>query len=155
MPSLVRRFLAEGHLIDSGLLTRILNLIVDSGADYQIMNFHMGKIRTDPSSVELEVRCAGEQQLASLTSLLVAQGCYEKAVGEALLRPAVKDSCVPDDFYATTNRRTQVFLRGAWRAQFPAWRGSSSARSGTAGRLSSWPGLWSSIPAAVPLLPPW
>ncbi|HVP18137.1 MAG TPA: hypothetical protein VMU36_04015, partial [Spirochaetia bacterium] len=115
MQALARRFLAEGHLIDTGLLTRMLNLIVDSGADYEVISFHMGKIRTDPSSVELEVRCSGEQQLASVTSLLVAQGCYEKVVGEALLRPAVKASCVPDDFYATTNRRTQVFLRGAWR----------------------------------------
>ena len=50
-----------------------------------------------------------------LTGLLVNQGCYEKEVDEALLRPAPRDSCVPDDFYATTNRRTQVFLRGAWR----------------------------------------
>ncbi len=115
MPALARRFLAEGHLIDSGLLTRMLNLIVDSGADYEVIRFHMGKVRTDPSSLELEVRCRGEDQLASLTSVLVAQGCYEEAAGEALLVPAEKDSCVPDDFYATTNRRTQVFLRGAWR----------------------------------------
>jgi arginine dihydrolase len=109
-----RRFLAEGHLIDSGLLTRMLNLIVDSGADYEIVAFAMGKVRTDPSHLELEVKCGGEEQLASLTGLLVAQGCYEKCVEEALLRPAVKDSCVPDDFYATTNRRTQVFLHGRW-----------------------------------------
>jgi lysine-ketoglutarate reductase/saccharopine dehydrogenase-like protein (TIGR00300 family) len=109
-----RRFLAEGHLIDSGLLTRMLNLIVDSGADYEIVAFAMGKVRTDPSHLELEVKCPGEAQLASLTGLLVSQGCYEKSVGEALLRPAEKDSCVPDDFYATTNRRTQVFLHGAW-----------------------------------------
>ena len=92
----------------------MLNLIVDSGADYQIVAFSMGKVRTDPSHLELEVKCSGEEQLASLTGLLVAQGCYEKSVGEALLRPAAKDSCVPDDFYATTNRRTQVFLNGAW-----------------------------------------
>jgi len=92
----------------------MLNIIVDSGADYEVVTFRMGKIRTDPSCLELEVRCAGDDQLASLTSLLVSQGCYEKSVGEAILRPAPKDSCVPDDFYATTNRRTQVFLQGAW-----------------------------------------
>jgi arginine dihydrolase len=115
MPGLARRFLAEGHLIDSGLLTRMLNLIVDAGADYEVISFHMGKVRTDSSRLELEVRCTGEERLASLTSLLVAQGCYEKAAGEALLRPAERNSCVPEDFYATTNRRTQVFLGGRWR----------------------------------------
>ncbi len=115
MPALTRRFIAEGHLIDSGLLTRMLNLIVDAGADYEIVSFAMGKVRSDISSLEIDVRCSAEEQLASLTGLLVNLGCYEKVVGEALLRPAPKDSCVPDDFYATTNRRTQVFLRGAWR----------------------------------------
>jgi lysine-ketoglutarate reductase/saccharopine dehydrogenase-like protein (TIGR00300 family) len=115
MALLSRRFLAEGHLIDSGLLTRVLNLVVDAGADYEIKSFSMGKIRSDTSCVDIEVRCSREDQLASLTGLLVNQGCYEKEVGEALVRPAPRDSCVPDDFYATTNRRTQVHLRGAWR----------------------------------------
>ena len=114
MPALVRRFLADGHLIDSGLLTRMLNIIVDTGADYEVVAFRMGKVRTDPSSLELQVRCQDEDQLASLTSLLVAQGCYEKSVADALVRPAPGDSCVPEDFYATTNRRTQVFLGGSW-----------------------------------------
>ena len=112
---LTRRFLAEGHLIDSGLLTRMLNCIVDAGADYQIVSFTMGKVRSDASRLEIEVRCEGEEQLASLTGLLVNLGCYETSAGEALLRPAPKTSCVPEDFYATTNRRTQVFTGGAWR----------------------------------------
>ena len=64
MATLARRFLAEGHLIDSGLLTRMLNLIVDAGADYEIKSFSMGKIRTDTSCVDLEVRCGREEQLA-------------------------------------------------------------------------------------------
>ncbi len=115
MASLSRRFLAEGHLIDSGLLTRMLNIVVDAGADYRIISFSMGKVRTDASRLEIEISCPREDQLASLTGLLVNQGCYEKEVQEALLRPAPKDSCVPDDFYATTNRRTQVFLHGDWR----------------------------------------
>jgi len=115
MPVLSRRFLAEGHLIDSGLLTRMLNIIVDEGADYTVIDFAMGKVRTDASRLELEVRCADERQLEAVTGHLVNQGCYEREAREAILRPASKDSCVPDDFYATTNRRTQVFRRGAWR----------------------------------------
>jgi lysine-ketoglutarate reductase/saccharopine dehydrogenase-like protein (TIGR00300 family) len=110
-----RRFLAEGHLIDSGLLTRMLNIIVDEGADYTVVDFSMGKVRTDASRLELEVRCADGRQLEAVTGHLVNQGCYEKDAPEALVKPAPKDSCVPDDFYATTNRRTQVFRRGRWR----------------------------------------
>ncbi len=43
MAALTRRFLAEGHLIDSGLLTRMLNLIVDAGADYEIIGLLHGQ----------------------------------------------------------------------------------------------------------------
>jgi lysine-ketoglutarate reductase/saccharopine dehydrogenase-like protein (TIGR00300 family) len=115
MPPLARRFLAEGHLIDSGLLTKMLNIIVDEGADYTVIDFSMGKVRTDSSRLEIEVRCGRLDQLEAVTGHLVNQGCYEKEVQEAVVRPAPKDSCVPDDFYATTNRRTQVFRQGQWR----------------------------------------
>jgi lysine-ketoglutarate reductase/saccharopine dehydrogenase-like protein (TIGR00300 family) len=115
MGAQARRFLAEGHLIDSGLLTRMLNIIVDAGADYTIVSFIMGKNRADSSRLEIEVTSPDPDRMAFLTGLLVNQGCYEKEVGEALLRVAAKDSCVPADFYATTNRRTQVFVDGAWR----------------------------------------
>jgi lysine-ketoglutarate reductase/saccharopine dehydrogenase-like protein (TIGR00300 family) len=114
-PLASRRFLAEGHLIDSGLLTRMLNCIVDAGADYEVVSFTMGKVRSDSSRLEIEVRAGGEDRLAGLTGMLVNLGCFEKSAVEAILRPAAKDSCVPEDFYATTNRRTQVFTSGAWR----------------------------------------
>jgi lysine-ketoglutarate reductase/saccharopine dehydrogenase-like protein (TIGR00300 family) len=115
MAPLSRRFHAEGHLIDSGLLTRVLNTVVDAGADYRVVSFSMGKVRTDSSRLELEVSCPSEELLDSVTGLLVNQGCWETEAGEATLREAPRDSCVPDDFYATTNRRTQVLRGGAWR----------------------------------------
>jgi lysine-ketoglutarate reductase/saccharopine dehydrogenase-like protein (TIGR00300 family) len=110
-----RRLIAEGHLVDSGLLTRMLNLIVEAGADYEISAFAMGKTRADASRVEIELSCASETDLSAISASLASLGCYEKSAGEAQLVPAPARSCVPDDFYATTNRRTQVFLRGAWR----------------------------------------
>ena len=93
----------------------MLNIIVDEGADYTVIDFSMGKVRTDSSRLEIEVRCASDSQLDAVTGHLVNQGCFEKEVQEAVVRPAPKDSCVPDDFYATTNRRTQVFRGGEWR----------------------------------------
>jgi lysine-ketoglutarate reductase/saccharopine dehydrogenase-like protein (TIGR00300 family) len=112
---LSRRFHAEGHLIDSGLLTRMLNAIVDARATYRVISFDMGRTRADSSRLEIEVTAAGEEEISCVTGLLTNLGCYEKATVEALLRPAPADSCVPDDFYATTNRRTQVYRGGTWR----------------------------------------
>jgi lysine-ketoglutarate reductase/saccharopine dehydrogenase-like protein (TIGR00300 family) len=110
-----RRFTATGHLIDSGLLTRALNLVLEAGADYEVVSFVMGRTRTDESSIELEVRAETEPALAALAARLVDLGLWDRSPGDAKLAPAPRDSCVPDDFYATTNRRTEVFLDGSWR----------------------------------------
>ncbi len=115
VPRAVRRFTASGHLIDSGLLTRALNLIVDSGADYEVVTFQMGRTRTDESSIELEVRAASEAEADGLARRLGELGLWDRSVGEARLEAAPRDGCVPDGFYATTNRPTEVFLDGAWR----------------------------------------
>ncbi len=115
MAPLSRRLFAEGHLIDSGIITRILNAIVDAGADYRVVSFTMGKSRADSSHLELELRAGTPETLESLTGHLVNLGCFERNAAEAKLSPAPARSCVPEDFYATTNRRTQVFLAGAWR----------------------------------------
>jgi lysine-ketoglutarate reductase/saccharopine dehydrogenase-like protein (TIGR00300 family) len=110
-----RRFFAEGHLIDTGLLTGMLNTIVDAKADYRVISFEMGKTRADESRLEIEAGCDNETELESLSRRLINLGCYEREAEEARLSPAPADSLVPENFYATTNRRTQVFLRGAWR----------------------------------------
>jgi lysine-ketoglutarate reductase/saccharopine dehydrogenase-like protein (TIGR00300 family) len=115
MARIARRFHAEGHLIDSGILTRVLNAVVDAGAEYRVVSFSMGRTRADSSVFEIEVETAGEPAMEPLAARLVNLGCFETAASDAKLSPAPADSCVPDDFYATTNRRTQVFLKGAWR----------------------------------------
>jgi lysine-ketoglutarate reductase/saccharopine dehydrogenase-like protein (TIGR00300 family) len=110
-----RRFVSQGHLVDSGLLTRILNLIVEEGADYEVLEFRLGKTDRDESQLELELRCAGEPELERLSAKLVGLGCYERAGGEAVFRPAPKDGCVPEEFYSSTHHRTLVYVRGRWR----------------------------------------
>ncbi len=109
-----RRFISEGHLIDSGILADILNLIVDEGADYKIIDFTIGKTNQNTSRLEIELICDSEEQLAGVTKKLVQHGCYEKAVTQALLKPAPKNGAVPEDFYSTTNHRTEVYSGEKW-----------------------------------------
>ncbi len=111
----VRRFVSQGHLVDSGTLTRILNLIVEEGADYEVLTFKLGKTNQDESHLVLEVRAAEEALLEGLADRLVALGCYESRPGEALFRPAPRDGVAPEDFYSTTHHRTEVYVQGRWR----------------------------------------
>ena len=112
---MTRQFVARGHLIDSGIMTNILNIIVGEGGRYNVTSFTMGKNNEEFSELELELIAETEELLDEITEKLVRIGCYEKAAPEALLKPAPKDGCVPDDFYSTTNHRTEVYLDGEWR----------------------------------------
>lgn len=109
-----RRFVAEGHLIDSGILAAVLNLIVEEQADYEIIEFSVGRTHGHTSHLQLDLICETETQLDNLTKKLVQHGCYEKKAPEVVLKAAEKDGTVPDDFYSTTNHRTEVFCHGEW-----------------------------------------
>jgi len=111
---MTRRFTATGHLIDSGIMTKIFNLIISEEADYQVVSFDIGKMNNEYSAMELDLICSTDEQLEVLTQKLIQVGCYEKSATKAVLKPCPKDGCVPDDFYSTTNHRTEVFAEDRW-----------------------------------------
>jgi len=109
-----RIFISEGHLIDSGILASILNVIIAEGGEYTIHEFVIGRTNLHPSRLEIEISCKTGILLESLTEKLVGLGCYEKGSPQTVLKTAEKDGCVPEDFYSTTNHRTEVYLDGEW-----------------------------------------
>jgi lysine-ketoglutarate reductase/saccharopine dehydrogenase-like protein (TIGR00300 family) len=104
---------AEGHLIDTGLLSRFLDLIVENGATYELRHFDIGRRVEDFSRVYFTVH--GDPALLSqVVADLVSHGCVVEGDQPVQLRPSEADKTVPDDFYSTTNHRTEVFLDGRW-----------------------------------------
>jgi lysine-ketoglutarate reductase/saccharopine dehydrogenase-like protein (TIGR00300 family) len=109
-----RTFISEGHLIDSGLLSRILNTILLEGGDYRITRFTVGKTPEEFSSVEIRVDAALGEPMQRIADRLTDLGAYEAEVPSALLCPVEKDGVAPEGFYSTTNHRTEVFYGGSW-----------------------------------------
>jgi lysine-ketoglutarate reductase/saccharopine dehydrogenase-like protein (TIGR00300 family) len=109
-----RRLVSTGHLIDSGILATILNSIIQEGADYEIVQFRIGKTNLQESMLEIDLVCQNEAEMAALTEKLMRHGVYEKRTPEVVLKEAPADGCVPDDFYSTTNHPTEVYCNGAW-----------------------------------------
>jgi len=103
-----------GHLIDSGALSRVLDDILDLGADYAIERFDVGKGPDTPSYARLVVTTADPSSLDSLVMRLQAFGANRVDVGNAVLQAAPADGVFPADFYSTTNLDTQVWLGGRW-----------------------------------------
>jgi lysine-ketoglutarate reductase/saccharopine dehydrogenase-like protein (TIGR00300 family) len=105
---------AEGHLIDSMLLTSIFDKVLEHDATYEVLHFDIGRTNDDASHLKLRVSAGSAAQLAELLERLTALGCHSVAERDASVKPAGRDGCVPSDFYSTTNHRTYVRHDGAW-----------------------------------------
>ena len=105
---------AEGHLIDSGLLSAIFDKIIEVKGSYEILTFDIGKTNDDKSRIQMRVTVNDEATLDDLFQQLTTFGAHAVREANAVLKPAEKDRCVADDFYSTTNHRTHVRLKGRW-----------------------------------------
>ena len=104
----------SGHLIDSMILTRIFDSVMDLKGDFQVLEFTVGKKKKDPSYARLMVRGKTQQHLEDILELVYRAGAQPVSVQEARLEAAPKDMVMPDDFYSTTNNATQVYYGGKW-----------------------------------------
>ena len=104
----------EGHIIDSLLLPRVLDDILERGGEYRILRFKMGREKDDPSQAVLRVTAPDEPQLDRILRDLQQHGVELVDQHDARLEPAPGDGVFPEDFYSTTNLETFIRLQGRW-----------------------------------------
>lgn len=104
----------DGHIVDSDILSEVFDLIIKSGGKFEIKEFTIGKTNVETSTARLQVLASNRDKLALILNLLTTKGCVVVTEAPATLKRAPKDRCVPDDFYSTTNFRTDVRLNGRW-----------------------------------------
>jgi lysine-ketoglutarate reductase/saccharopine dehydrogenase-like protein (TIGR00300 family) len=107
-------FALEGHIVDSLILPKVLDLVLESGSDYRLLDVVIGRTPTDPSRAVIEVDAPDEATLAALAQKLQVQGANPVDSGVAETAPAPADGVAPADFTATTNLVTEVRLDGHW-----------------------------------------
>ncbi|MGH9653535.1 MAG: TIGR00300 family protein [Bryobacteraceae bacterium] len=105
---------AQGHLIDSHIMERIFDAVVEFGGRFEVERFSIGRTNSEPSSLRLRVEAPSEDRMAQLMTELLRLGCAAVDAGEVETRPAERDQCAPEDFYSTTNQRTLVRHGGHW-----------------------------------------
>lgn len=106
--------MAEGHLIDSDILTRIFDTVIACQSSYEVLEFNIGKNNDEVSKLRLKITSPDQGRLEQTLGDLMLLGCYRIEEGDARLESVSKDKCVPDDFYSTTNHRTMVRHKGRW-----------------------------------------
>lgn len=105
---------AEGHLVDSQILSNIMDRVIECGAVYEVQEFTLGRTNDEFSKLRLRVMAPSREVLVRTLEELVELGCYQAQIRDAVLKPAPLDRVVPDDFYSTTNHRTFVRQGGNW-----------------------------------------
>jgi hypothetical protein len=105
---------AQGHLIDSQLLNTIFDTVIERHGQFEVLHFEIGRTNDDFSQLRLKVSSDTEAGLKRLVEELIPLGCHAVEEHDALLRVADRDGSVPDDFYSTTNLRTDVRVDGRW-----------------------------------------
>src|SRR5438105_2690109 len=64
----------EGHIIDSLILAKVMDVILAAGADYRVLDVEIGRTNTDPSRARLEVQADDDDSLESLLVELQIHG---------------------------------------------------------------------------------
>ncbi|MGZ4461107.1 MAG: ornithine cyclodeaminase family domain, partial [Nocardioidaceae bacterium] len=104
----------SGHLIDTGILSRVLDDIREYGGDYVMDRFEVGHDAGDPSHATITVKAEDDEALQRLLMRLQTRGVNQVDPGEAELGVAEIDGVFPDGFYSTTNLDTKVRLNARW-----------------------------------------
>lgn len=104
----------SGHIIDSLLLAKVLDIILMMGGTFDLEDVHIGKTREEPSRARIVVRAASPALLDDILKAIQPHGASVERESDCRTAPAPADGVFPDEFYATTHLPTQVRLCGRW-----------------------------------------
>ena len=106
----------EGHLLDAGLMNRTLDLIVEEGGSFKVLNFNLGVERQSPSNAEVRVSAPSYKVMEDIMTQLIDLGAISlpDKVSDVNTEVVSKAGVAPDDFYVTTIYPTEVRVNGYW-----------------------------------------
>ncbi|MCB2155148.1 TIGR00300 family protein [bacterium] len=114
---LVRRIVTmEGHLLDTGLLPMVMDMIHQNGGNFETLEFHAGQTRGDKSRIRLAVSAPSPEILNEIVPQMLEKGgnLEDPEHRPARLVSVEKDGVAPEDFYATTIYPTDVLVGEEW-----------------------------------------
>ena len=104
----------RGHIIDSMMLPRVFDTVMDLGGTFRVEEFHVGQTQDEVSFARLSLNHAEEEGLAQIVAACQQHGAVLVATPPARLEPAPADGVFPDDFYSTSNQPTRVLVGEEW-----------------------------------------
>ena len=104
----------RGHLIDSLVLTKLFDRVMDLDGKFEVMRITVGKLKTDESYAKLRIIGKNKTHLNEIMTALHREGATTRAQKNCKTRLATKNMVFPDNFYSTTNNHTAIYHNNKW-----------------------------------------
>lgn len=104
----------HGHIVDSLILTRVMDAVMDNGGNFDVESIKIGRHKDETSFARLRIFTGDQASLDHILAVLQDLGGELVSGGDVQSMPAPRDGVLPDDFYSTTNLTTQVRIGGQW-----------------------------------------
>ncbi|MGL5875421.1 MAG: TIGR00300 family protein [Xenococcaceae cyanobacterium] len=106
----------EGHLLDAGIMNQALDLIIENGGSFQILNFNLGVQRQSTSATDVRVSAPSREVMEEIVTQLIDLGAVPppQETCDTNIEVVNKAGVAPDDFYVTTIYPTEVRVNCDW-----------------------------------------
>ncbi|OQX21665.1 MAG: TIGR00300 family protein [Candidatus Altiarchaeales archaeon A3] len=104
----------KGHIIDSLILPKVFDTIMEEEGNFDILDFKIGKKKTEPSYAKILVNGKDIEHLNIILQKLQKLGAVISVPKDAETEIADMDGCAPENFCPTTNQKTYVRINCKW-----------------------------------------
>ncbi len=104
----------EGHIIDSLILAKVLDTILQMGGTFDMTEMKVGATREESSLTKIKVQADSPKLLDEILQAIQPHGAVVVQVADCTIAPAPKEGVLPDSFYATSHLPTQVRVNNQW-----------------------------------------
>ena len=104
----------EGHIIDSMILPKVMDMVMDLGGNFTIEELRVGQHKTDTSTCRIQVTAATADTLDQIIKHARELGAKVASEEPARLTPVTQPGVFPEGFYSSSNLPTYVLVGGRW-----------------------------------------
>jgi lysine-ketoglutarate reductase/saccharopine dehydrogenase-like protein (TIGR00300 family) len=106
----------EGHLLDAGIMNKALDLVVENGGSFKVLNFNLGVERQSTSAADVRVSAPSHDIMEDIVGQLIDLGAVAppQETCDVITETVTQAGVAPDDFYVTTIYPTEVRVNCEW-----------------------------------------
>ncbi|GAB4229350.1 MAG: TIGR00300 family protein [Stanieria sp.] len=106
----------EGHLLDAGIMNQALDLVVENGGSFRVLNFNLGIERQSTSAADVRVSAPSHDVMEDIMRQLIDLGAVAppQETCDVITEVCTQTGVAPDDFYVTTIYPTEVRINCEW-----------------------------------------